>query len=196
MKFSRAFLAAAAAALVAHPALAHTGAGDTAGLVAGFVHPAGGLDHVLAMIAVGVLAAQQGGRSLWLVPAAFVAMMLAGGVLGFAGVAVPFVEQGIVGSILILGFVVALGRAMPAGAAMTLVGALAVFHGHAHGTEMPLDANGALYALGFAVATALLHGAGVFAAIGAQKAVRRAAPVAVRVLGGAIAAAGAGLAVL
>lgn len=147
--------------LAATPALAHTGAGQVAGMAAGFAHPLTGLDHVLAMVAVGVLAAQQGGRAVWFVPAAFVAMIVASAFLGVAGVALPFVELGIVGSVIVLGAVVAAGRRMQLSAAMTLVGALAVFHGHAHGTEMPVDANGLAYGTGFVLATALLHVVGL-----------------------------------
>jgi len=169
---------------------AHVGAGSVSGAVSGFGHPIGGLDHVLAMVAVGVLAAQQGGRGLWLIPASFVAMMVVGGALGVSGVAVPFVEQGIVGSVVILGGVVALGRAMPLGAAMALVGALSVFHGHAHGTEMPVDASGVQYALGFAVATAALHLAGIGAAVALERGARRIAPTVVRIVGGGVATVG------
>lgn len=169
---------------------AHVGAGAVSGTLAGFVHPIGGLDHVLAMIAVGVLAAQQGARSLWLVPLTFVAMMLVGGALGFAGIAVPFVEQGIVGSIIILGLAVAWGRALSAPLAMAMVGIFAVFHGHAHGTEMPIDVSGALYALGFASATAVLHLAGIGSAFSLQKCATQVAAVLVRTSGGAIATLG------
>ncbi|MCR4376685.1 MAG: HupE/UreJ family protein [Rhodospirillales bacterium] len=169
---------------------AHVGVGVVSGTVAGFTHPVAGLDHVLAMIAVGVLAAQQGGRALWSIPLAFVAMMLVGGVLGVAGIAVPFVEQGIMGSIIVMGVVVALGRAMPMPLAMAMVGLFAVFHGHAHGTEMPVDASGALYGLGFAIATAMLHVSGIAAAVSAQKFARQVAPVLVRIGGGIIATLG------
>jgi urease accessory protein len=183
----------ASIALLAGPALAHTGADGVSGLAAGFSHPVGGLDHVLAMVAVGILAAQLGGRAVWLVPAAFVATMAVGGLLGVAGVAVPFVEQGIAGSVVILGFVIALGWRMPAAAAMAMAGALAVFHGHAHGAEMPVDASGLAYGAGFALATALLHAAGVGLGLGARKIGDAVAPVAVRIAGGAIAAIGVAL---
>lgn len=185
------FLAAAILAMVASPALAHTGAGSVSGFAAGFGHPIGGLDHVLAMVAVGILAAQLGGRSVWLVPAAFVGMMVVGGLLAIAGVPVPFVELGIVGSIVVLGVVIAAGRQMPVAAAMALVGLLAVFHGHAHGTEMPVNANGLAYGVGFALATAMLHAFGVGLGVSVQKLAAKAAPVTVRAGGGVIAAAGA-----
>ena len=137
--------------VAATPALAHTGVGSVSGFSAGFGHPIGGLDHVLAMVAVGILAAQLGGKSAWLVPASFVTMMVIGGILGINGVHVPFVELGIVGSVIILGAVIALGRELPMGLAMALVGLFAIFHGHAHGTEMPMDASGLEYAFGFII---------------------------------------------
>jgi urease accessory protein len=179
--------------LFATPALAHTGAGSVSGFASGFSHPMGGLDHLLAMIAVGVLAAQQGGKAVWLLPVSFVAMMVVGGALGIAGVAMPFVELGIVGSVIVLGAVIALGKHMPTGAAMALVGVLAVFHGHAHGTEMPIDASGVEYGLGFALATAILHAVGLGIGFGAKKIAEKIAPVAVRIGGGMIAAAGVAL---
>lgn len=179
--------------LVATPALAHTGAGTVSGFASGFGHPIGGLDHLLAMIAVGILAAQQGGKAVWLLPVSFVAMMVVGGALGIADVAMPFVELGIVGSVIVLGAVIALGKHMPTGAAMALVGALAIFHGHAHGTEMPVDASGFEYGLGFAIATAILHAVGLGFGLATRKVAEKIAPVAVRVGGGVIAAAGVAL---
>lgn len=175
-------------ALAAGPALAHTGVGHTHGFVSGFSHPVGGLDHVLAMVTVGLLAATLGGRALWLVPASFVGMMVAGGMLGMAGVDVPFVELGIVGSVVMLGAAVALARPWPLALAMAMVGLFAVFHGHAHGAEMPGDAGAASYALGFALATALLHGAG----IGLGLLLGR-YPTVTRLAGSAVAVAGVGL---
>jgi urease accessory protein len=180
----------ASIALLAGPVLAHTGAGAASGMATGFGHPIGGLDHVLAMVAVGILAAQLGSRAIWLVPAAFVAAMAAGGLLGVAGAALPFVEQGIAGSVVILGFVIALGWRMPTTAAMAMAGALAIFHGYAHVAEMPVDASGLAYGAGFALATALLHAAGVGFGVGARKIAAQLAPVAVRLAGGAIAATG------
>lgn len=186
--------------LIATPALAHTGVGPAAGLFSGFGHPIGGLDHLLAMVAVGLLAAQgaatSGQRALWAVPAAFVGLMVIGGVLGMSGVPVPMVELGIVGSVLVLGVVIAVGRHLPLGAAMALVGVLAIFHGHAHGTEMPLAANGMLYGLGFAVATSLLHAAGIGLGLAAARLDEKRAPLIIRAGGGAIATAGLALMVL
>jgi urease accessory protein len=164
-------LPALAAALVLAPtaALAHTGHGDTAGILHGFMHPIGGLDHVLAMVAVGVFAFVLGGRALWLVPLSFVGMMAVGFILGVTGVQVPFVELGIALSSIVIGAAAAWGKPMPVAAAMSLVGVFAVFHGQAHGAEMPVGAAGFEYALGFILATAALHLAGVGGAMGVSR---------------------------
>ncbi|PZQ17759.1 MAG: urease accessory protein [Ancylobacter novellus] len=154
-------LAAGAAALLPTAALAHPGHGEAVGFIAGAGHPVGGLDHVLAMVMVGLFAYQLGGRALWLVPATFVAVMAAGGALGMAGVEVPFVETGVALSVVALGAAVAFGLKAPVAAAMAMVGLFAVFHGYAHGAEAPETAGGASYAAGFMLATALLHAAGV-----------------------------------
>ncbi|OWV89396.1 urease accessory protein [Rhizobium sp. N122] len=153
-------LALAAAALPA-VAYAHTGVGQTSGFVHGFSHPVSGLDHILAMVMVGVFAFQLGGRATWLVPTTFVLVMALGGALGVAGVNVPFVEAGIALSIVVLGAIVALDVKAPIALAMGVVGLFAIFHGHAHGAEMPEDAGGAAYAAGFMIATAFLHAAGL-----------------------------------
>jgi urease accessory protein len=154
-------IAAAALALVPTAAFAHPGMGDAHGFVQGFAHPLGGLDHLLAMVTVGLLAWQLGGRALWLVPASFVLAMAAGGALGMAGIAVPFVEVGIAVSVIVLGAMVALGTKAPLPIAMALAALFAVFHGHAHGSEMPLDAGGIAYGAGFLLASALLIAAGI-----------------------------------
>ena len=140
---------------------AHTGVGHTIGFMHGFLHPLSGLDHMLAMVAVGLFAARLGGKALWMVPAAFVAMMVVGGAMGMNGFALPYVEIGIAASVIVLGAAVALVFSLPISAAMGLVGFFAVFHGHAHGSEMPLDVSGLTYGLGFVIATALLHCAGL-----------------------------------
>jgi urease accessory protein len=152
--------AAALAALAPSMAFAHTGIGDTHGFMHGFSHPIGGLDHVAAMVMVGVFASQLGGRAIWLVPSTFVAVMAAGGVLGVAGVQIPFVEVGVALSVIVLGAVVAFGVKAPLAAAAGLVGLFAIFHGYAHGAEMPETASGVAYAAGFMLATATLHAAG------------------------------------
>jgi urease accessory protein len=155
-------LLAAALVLVPSLALAHPGLpGHTHDVATGFLHPLAGIDHVLAMVAVGLLAAQLGGRALWLVPASFVAMMAAAGLAGMAGVTLPMTETGIAASVVVLGGAVALRVSMPIAAATALVGFFAIFHGYAHGVETPETASGLLYGLGFAAATALLHGLGI-----------------------------------
>ena len=147
---------------MATAAEAHVGTpGHTHDFVSGFMHPVGGADHILAMVAVGVFAAILGGRARWMVPLSFVTMMLAGGVLGFAGVAVPFVEAGILISIIALGAAIALEWKAPVALAAALVGLFAVFHGVAHGAEMPVESSALTYALGFVSATAVLHGVGL-----------------------------------
>ncbi len=123
-------------------AFAHPGHGGDASLLAGFIHPFGGLDHLLAMTAVGLFAAHLGGRALWAIPATFVALMALGGVSGAAGISLPFVETAIALSVVVFGLMIFFGMAPPVLAAMTLVGIFAVFHGHAHGTEMPVDGSG------------------------------------------------------
>jgi len=157
----RTLVPAAAAALLPSLAFAHTGVGATHGFAHGFAHPLGGLDHLLAMLTVGLFAAQLGGRAIWAVPASFVALMAAGGALGVSGVDVPFVELGIGLSVAVLGAGVAFGLKAPLAVAMGMAGFFAIFHGHAHGTEMPLDASGLAYGLGFLSATAVLHLAGL-----------------------------------
>lgn len=158
--FKSGALALAAAALPA-VAYAHTGIGETAGFVHGFSHPISGLDHILAMIMVGILAFQLGGRAVWAVPTTFVLVMALGGALGIAGINVPLVEIGIALSVIVLGTIVALNIRASTAVAMGIVGLFAIFHGHAHGAEMPENAGGAAYAAGFMIATALLHMAGL-----------------------------------
>jgi len=153
----RVLLILAATMSFASSAFGHTGAGPAAGLLNGFGHPFGGLDHVLAMAGVGLLAVYLGRRALWLVPAAFLVMMAVGGVLALAAIPVPLVELGIALSIVV-------------------VGAFAVFHGHAHVAEMPALASGLAYVGGFIAGTACLHGVGIaggFALDRASRAVSR-----------------------
>jgi len=147
--------------LIPAAAFAHTGAADAHGFISGFAHPFGGLDHVLAMVTVGILAWQLGGRALVLVPATFVLVTVAGAALGLARLPLPFVEIGIAVSLIVLGGMVAFTRRAPLAIAVGLVGLFALFHGHAHGTEMALNADAGTYAAGFILATALLHVAGI-----------------------------------
>jgi len=165
----RSFLLAAATLALVGPAHAHTGL-DVGGFPAGFMHPFGGLDHLLAMVGVGLWAAQLGGRALWLVPLSFVGVMVLGGALGMAGFEPPGVEGGILGSVLLLGLLVAWAPRLPLAVPVAAVALFAIFHGLAHGAELPAGSSGLTYAIGFALATALLHGAGL--AAGAMAAVR------------------------
>ena len=168
-------------------ALAHVGSHE-AGFIAGAGHPISGLDHVLAMVAVGLWAAKTGGRALWAMPLTFVAAMLAGGAIGAAGIPVPGVEPAILASIVVLGAAVALALRPPLAVALTLVAVFAAAHGVAHGAEGP-EAGLLPYAAGFALVTAGLHGLGL--ALGF---VLRRWSVATRVLGVLTAGAGAMLA--
>ena len=181
-----------AGALLPTAALAHTGVGATVGFAHGFWHPIGGLDHVLAMVAVGAFAVRLGGRALWLVPTAFVAMMAAGGIAGMEGIQLPIVETGIALSVVVLGLAVAFQWKPPVVAASALVGLFAIFHGHAHGSEMPVDASSLGYAVGFMLATAALHvaGIGLGVAVGSIGARSR---LALQASGGAMALAGVAL---
>lgn len=184
-------LAAVALTALASPAaFAHTGVGATSGFAHGFLHPITGLDHVLAMVLVGIFAFQLGGRALWLVPSTFVLVMAIGGALGVAGISVPFVETGIALSVIVLGAVVALRVKAPVAVAMAVVGLFAIFHGHAHGSEMPETAAGMAYGLGFMLATALLHGAGIGLGFLIGWAGERRGPIVVRTAGAAAALAG------
>ena len=189
----RIVLVAAALVATAMPAFAHTGVGAHGGLAAGFTHPLLGLDHLLAMIAVGLFAAACGGKALWLVPLAFVAMMAGGGTLAMAGIQVPMVELGIALSVVVLGAAVALRLSLPVAGAMALVGAFALFHGHAHGAEIPAGASALTYAAGFIAATAMLHGIGIAIGIAAGYGSRRTGQWAVRSAGSVMALAGVGM---
>jgi urease accessory protein len=176
---------------LAAPAFAHTGVGvHSHGFAAGFLHPLMGLDHLLAMLGVGVWAAQLGKRATCLVPAAFVAVMIAGAGLALSGAPLPMVEFGIAGSVLVIGALIAFGTRMPVGMAMGLVGLFALFHGHAHGTELPSFAYPAAYGAGFVAATALLHVVGVGIALAVRQ---HAASLPFRAAGAAMAVVGGGL---
>jgi urease accessory protein len=192
-RFALRAITAAAAIVLPTAASAHSGAGAAADIVHGFVHPVSGIDHVLAMVAVGIFAVSLGGRAIWAVPATFVAVMALGGALGLAGIDVPFVEIGIAASVIVLGLAVAVRLQWPVAAATALVGAFAVFHGHAHGAEMPVDASGLEYAAGFMLATALLHAVGIGLGLGIARFGRTQAPRAIQFGGAAMAVAGLGL---
>jgi urease accessory protein len=190
----RKILAAAfSAAALAGVALAHTGHGETSGFVSGFMHPMGGLDHVLAMAAAGLYAASLGGRALWALPVSFAGLMIAGFAAGASGVALPQVEFFIGLSVIVLGVLVAAQVKMPVAAGMGVVGFFAIFHGHAHGAEMALGLSGAEYAAGFVLATAILHGAGLALGFGLAAGADRSGALVARGAGGAAALAGTGL---
>lgn len=180
-------------ALMPSVAFAHTGVGGTAGFSHGFMHPITGLDHVLAMVMVGVLAWQSGGRALWLVPMTFVLVTATGSALGVAGIGMPFVEVGIALSVIVFGSIVAIGIRAPVAIAMAVVSLFAIFHGHAHGSEMPETAAGMAHGLGFMLGTALLHAAGIVLGFLIAKMSESQGPVLVRTTGGATALAGIGI---
>ncbi|HEU5395742.1 MAG TPA: HupE/UreJ family protein [Verrucomicrobiae bacterium] len=169
----------------AHPGLP----GHTHGFLYGVAHPLSGLDHLLAMLAVGVWAAQRGGRSLWTMPLAFVAAMTAGGMLGMAGtgITVPWLDQIVAATVLVLGICIAGALRVPVPGATALVGLFALFHGYAHGADLPMTATALDYGLGFMLATVLLLAGGIGIGRAAQRA---AAPALVRYTGAAIAVAG------
>jgi urease accessory protein len=160
----RASLALAISIAATLPAFAHLDPGEHGSFAAGFSHPLFGLDHILAMIAVGLWAAQQGGRALWLVPGAFVGTMAVGFALAIAGVPLPFVEPVILASVIFIGIAIALALPIPTPAVAAMVGFFAFFHGHAHGGELG-EAGAWEFAIGFIIATALLHAAGIAAGL-------------------------------
>lgn len=173
-------------------AFAHSGVpGHEHGFTNGFLHPLGGLDHLLAMVAVGLLAAHLGGRALWLVPLSFVTLMAAGGAIGFADIRVPYVEFLIAASVVVLGALVAFRANLPLAAAMLIAGFFAIFHGQAHGAELPAGNSPLSYAAGFLLATALLHLAGILAGVGFAKFGKNFGQRLVQAGGGAMAIAGA-----
>lgn len=184
-KLATGFHTALVLLVAAQPASAHPGHfghefGD------GALHPLFGLDHLLAMVAVGLLAARLGGAAIWQVPATFLGTMLAGGILGALGLPVPAAEYAIALSVLVLGLLVALGRTVSPQWAMLLVGAFALFHGHAHAAELAGEGSFGGYASGFLLSTAMLHATGIMLALSLTRLVD---PRAVRLCGAAISAA-------
>ena len=142
-------------------AWAHVESGQAGGFLSGLSHPASGFDHVIAMVAVGFWGAQLGLPALWVLPVAFPMMMAFGGMLGLIGLPLSGVEIGIAVSAVVLGALVLGQVRLPLPAAVAVVGIFAIFHGHAHGTELESGQNAMLYSLGFVIATGLLHGAGI-----------------------------------
>lgn len=176
--FKRISIAAAALAATTLPAFAHLNPEEHGSFMAGFSHPLLGADHILAMVAVGIWAAQIGGRARWVVPSAFVGTMAIGFMMALGGIDLPFVEPAILASVIALGLLVAMAARFPVSAAAAVVGIFALFHGHAHGGE--LGSAGALqFGVGFVIATALLHVAGIAAGLG----VSRLGTVASRIIG-------------
>jgi urease accessory protein len=173
--------------VLAGPAQAHVGQHLGFSVAGGFAHPFAGLDHLAAMIAVGLWGAMAGGKRTWVWPLAFISAMLAGGFLGHAGIALPAVEPSIAASVVVLGLLVAMGVSAPLPVGAALIAVFAIFHGHAHGAEAP--AYGWVgYAVGFALATALLHTVGIGIGVGLQRSL---GALPVRGLGVATAALGA-----
>jgi urease accessory protein len=155
--------------LILPVAEAHTFGAHGSGLAEGFVHPFVGLDHLLAMIAVGLWAAQLGGRAIWLAPVAFVAVMAGAALLGSVGTELPMLEPAIASSVLVLGLFVALAVRLSVSVSVSLVGLFALFHGYAHGLELPQTDSPALYGAGFMLATASLHGVGLALALSTRR---------------------------
>ena len=187
--FKRFLLAAAALGAATAPAFAHLNPAEHGSFLAGVSHPLFGWDHVLVMVSVGIWAAMIGGKALWAVPAAFVGTMSAGFLLAIAGVHLPFVEPVILASVVALGLLVATAVKLPVPLAATLVGAFALFHGHAHGTEMA-GAGALAFGVGFALSTAALHVAGLGIGRGLAATGR---PMLLRAIGAASALAGLAL---
>ena len=170
-------------------ASAHGETGTVGGFLSGFGHPLGGLDHIVAMVAVGLWGAFLGGRAMWTLPVVFPVVMALGGALGVVGVALPGVETGIALSGIVLGILVSLAARPPLWVAAVIVGIFAIFHGHAHGAELPEAANALTFAMGFVISTGLLHLGGIAFGLLVRWPWGR---VAVRVGGMAIAAVGFG----
>ncbi len=179
--------AALAFSLLAGPAEAHTGTGLAGGFVSGFLHPLSGLDHLLAMVSVGLWGAILGRPLLVALPVIFPAMMAGGAMLGMLNMPMPPVELGIAVSVLVLGGVIAFGAKAPVWLACVLVGGFALFHGYAHGRELPSAADPVGYSTGFVLSTGLLHVAGI--GLGALND-RRGGALVVKGMGGGIAVAG------
>lgn len=159
---NRAVVVLAGLLLLISPAFAHeSAAGLSGGFSSGFMHPISGWDHLVAMVAVGLWGAFLGAPAMWLLPVVFPLVMALGGALGVAGIPLPAVETAIALSAVVLGLMVALAASPPLWIAAVIVGAFAIFHGHAHGTELPESASPLAYSIGFVVATGLLHLSGI-----------------------------------
>jgi urease accessory protein len=181
------FLAALSLLLLPGTVFAHQETGSITGIVSGLKHPVSGMDHVLAMISVGLWGAQLGAPAVWLLPVAFPMVMAFGGMLGLMGISLPGIEIGIAVSAIVLGAMIVTESRPPLWIAAALVGFFAIFHGHAHGTELPSGSSGLLYSIGFVAATGTLHGVGI--ALGLVHRFRG-GRLAVRAAGAAVSAAG------
>lgn len=181
MKHARLAIALALVPALAH---AHPGhGGETGGIGWGLAHPFTGLDHILAMIAVGLWAVQIGKRALWLLPLSFVSAAALGAALGMGGVRLPFVEPAILASVIGLGALIAFATRLPLGVSAAFVAVAAIFHGQAHGSEIPANAFGFQAITGFIIATAMLHAIGVAGGLALQRSARHGA---IRAAGAAI----------
>ncbi|HEU4346091.1 MAG TPA: HupE/UreJ family protein [Candidatus Binatia bacterium] len=185
----RTCFAGVTALLVLSPvtAFAHEQTGAAAGFLTGFAHPVSGLDHMIAMIAVGLWGAQLGTPAVFLLPVAFPMVMAIGGMLGLMGVPLPGIEIGIAVSAVVLGAVVLASAQPRLWIALVIVGFFAIFHGHAHGTELPAGQSGLLYSIGFVIATGLLHACGILIGLAHRWPIGR---VALRAAGAVVSIAG------
>lgn len=159
------FIRCIALAPLAFCGIASAHSGHDGGALAGLAHPFLGADHLLAMIAVGLWAAQLGGRARWLLPVSFVALLALSAALAIAGVALPMVEAGMATSVMLLGLLVAFAVKLPPALGAAMVGVFAVFHGYAHGAEIPAAVNAWQYGFGFVVSSAALHALGLYAGL-------------------------------
>jgi urease accessory protein len=158
---ARSLLCAVVLIVLALPAMAHEGGGIVGGFTAGFRHPLSGADHVLAMVAVGIWGAFLGAPAIWVLPVVFPMVVSVGGAMGVMGIPLPATETGIALSSVVLGLMIALARRPPLWVAGVIVGAFAIFHGHAHGMELPGAADPVAYSLGFVMSTGMLHLCGI-----------------------------------
>ncbi len=161
MKISKITVLTCAVLSISSVAYGHEGGGITGGFISGFVHPILGWDHVAAMVAVGLWGAFLGNPAIWILPVVFPLVMAFGGALGVMGIPIPSIETGIAVSAIVLGAMVAFAVRPPLWVAAILVGVFAIFHGHAHGTELPNAANPLAYSAGFVISTGLLHLSGI-----------------------------------
>ncbi|SFP23278.1 urease accessory protein [Mesorhizobium sp. NFR06] len=185
--FSR-LASTAMAVLMPSLAFAHSGGFHVHGFLSGLQHPLAGMDHLLAMLSVGIIAARTGGRAVILVPACFVAAMVAGAMLGIAGIGLPSLESGIALSLVAFGAMVALARPMPFAFAASLATLFGLFHGNAHGLEIPETVDGMAYAIGFLAITSALHATGMLVALRSRPAAVRAAGFGTSLVGVALVA--------